>query len=75
MYVTKFNSGKINVKYISVHSNHTPGKEEDAFLPLPTSTKEEIEMKLSLGIPIERIMNGINKFNDVLTMVMLFGRY
>ena len=40
MYVTKYKTGKINVKDISAHSNHTPGKEEDAFLPLPTSTKE-----------------------------------
>jgi len=42
---------KINViKYVAAHSNHTPGKGQDAFLPLPASTKEEIAMKLSLGI-------------------------
>jgi len=58
MYVTKLRSGKINVKYVAAHSNHTLGKEEDAFLPLPASTKEEIAMKLSLGISIERIMDG-----------------
>ena len=58
MYVTKFKSGNIEVKYISAHSNHTIGPSEDAFLPLPTSTKEEIAMKISLGISIERIMDG-----------------
>ena len=59
MYVTKFNSGKIEVKYISAHSNHTPGPSEAGFLPLPVSTKEEIAMKLSLGISVERIMDGM----------------
>ena len=46
------------VKYVSAHSNHTIGPSEDAFLPLPASTKEEIAMKLALGISIERIMDG-----------------
>ena len=59
MYVTKFNSGRIEVKYISAHSNHTPGPGEAGFLPLPVSTKEEIAMKLSLGISVERIMDGM----------------
>ena len=59
MYVTKFNSGKIEVKYISAHSNHAPGPSEAGFLPLPVSIKEEIAMKLSLGISIERIMDGM----------------
>ena len=64
MYVTKFNSGRIEVKYISAHSNHTPGPGEAGFLPLPVSTKEEIAMKLSLGISVERIMDGmLNKTN------------
>ena len=64
MYVTKFKAGNIEVKYISAHSNHTIGPSEDAFLPLPTSTKEEIAIKLSLGISIERIMDGnVNYYN------------
>ena len=66
MYVTRLKSGKIDVKYISAHSNHNPGKEEDAFLPVPTSAKEEVAMKLSLGIPTERIMHGIYECNGIL---------
>ena len=58
MYVTKHKAGNVEVEYISAHSNHTIGPTEDAFLKLPTSTKEHIEMKLSLGISIERIIDG-----------------
>ena len=47
------------MKYISAHSNHMPDQSEAGFLPLPSSTKEEIAMKLSLGISIERIMDGM----------------
>ena len=50
IYVTKFKSGKVEAKYVSAHSNHTTG-------PLPATTKEEIAMKLSVGISIERIMD------------------
>ena len=62
IYVTKFKSGKVEVKYVSAHSNHTTGPTEDAFLPLPATTKEEIAMKLSVGISIERIMDGMKIF-------------
>lgn len=72
MYVTRLKSGKILVKYVSAHSNHTPGKEEDAFLPLCSSAKEEIAMKLSLGIPIERIMHGIYECNGILQFWFYF---
>ena len=58
--MTEQQSGAVDVKYISAHSNHEPGPIEDAFVPLPASTKETISMKLSVGIPIERIMEGIH---------------
>ena len=54
MYVTKFKSGKFEVKYTYQHisSNHTPNQSEagPGFLSQLSSTKEEISMKLSLGI-------------------------
>ena len=46
MYVTKFSSSKMEVKFISAHSNHNPDEDEAGFVPLPVSTKEEITMKL-----------------------------
>ena len=61
IYVTKFKSGKVEAKCISSHSNHTTGPTEDAFLPLPATAKGEVAMKLSLGISIERIMDGMQK--------------
>ena len=65
MYMMKFKAGNIEVKYDSAHSNHTIGPNEDALLPLPTSTKEEVAMKLSLGISFEGIMNDkVNYYNE-----------
>ena len=62
--LTKFKAGNIEIKYVSAHSNHTTGPNKNAFLLLPTSTIEEIAMKLSLGISIEGIMNGkVNYYN------------
>ena len=58
MYVTELQSGTVQVMYVSAHSNHETGPTEDAFIPLPASTRETIAMKLSVGIPIERIMEG-----------------
>ena len=40
------------------HTNHQPGPHEDMYLPLPKSIREEIAIKLSSGIPAERIMEG-----------------
>ena len=62
IYVTKFKSGKVEAKYVSAHLNHTSGPTEDAFLPLPTITKEEITMEVSVVISIERIMDGMKIF-------------
>ena len=59
MYVTKFNSGKVEVKYISTHLNHPPDPSEVVFLSLLVSSKEEIAVKLSLGISAERIMDDM----------------
>jgi hypothetical protein len=58
MYVTEYLDGKVEVKYISAHSNHDLGNAELPHLPLPKGVKEEIAIKLSLGIPSERIMEG-----------------
>jgi len=45
--------------YVTAHTNHQPGPGEDAHLPLPKSIREEIAIKLSNGIPPERIMEGM----------------
>ena len=58
MYVTELQSGAVQVMYMSAHSNHETGEKEDAFIPLPTRSKENIAMKISIGTPIERIMEG-----------------
>ena len=62
MYVTEYLDGKVEVKYISAHSNHDLGNTELPHLSLPKGVKEEIAIKLSLGIPPERIMDG--KYNN-----------
>ena len=56
MYVTEFIDGHVEVKYISAHTAHELGTSELPHLPLPKGVKEE---KISIGIPSERIMEGI----------------
>lgn len=50
--------GNISVTYISAHTGHDLGPQELKFLPLPQSTKEAVSMKISQGIPTERILKG-----------------
>jgi len=56
MYVNNFEDGHVEVEYISAHTGHTL---KIKYLPLPASTKEEVAMKLSLGVNPTRILNGI----------------
>ena len=58
MYVNNFHDGHVEVEYIPAHTNHTLGQDELKHLPLPISTKEEVAMKLSFGVPPTRILNG-----------------
>ena len=58
MYVTEYLDCRVEVKYISAHSSHDLGTTELPYLPLPKGVKEEVAIKLSLGIPPERIMEG-----------------
>lgn len=59
MYASVYGDGHIELTYVTAHTNHQPGPSEDAYLPLSTSTREEIALKLANGIPPERIMEGI----------------
>ena len=59
MYVDELESGQISVKYVSAHTSHDLGPQELKHLPLPESTKAEVSSKISLGIPPERILQGI----------------
>ena len=58
MYVDSYGDGRVTVMYVTAHTNHQPGSCEDDYLPLPKSVHEEIAIKLSSGIPPERIMEG-----------------
>ena len=51
----EYKDGHVEVMYLTAHSGHELG----ANLPLPTSTKETISVKVSQGIPSERITDGI----------------
>ena len=59
--MTEHMDGKVEVKFISAHSGHDLGAAELPHLPLPKGVKEEIAIKLSLGIQPERIMEGIHR--------------
>eukprot|EP00118_Oscarella_pearsei_P006068 m.27717 g.27717 ORF g.27717 m.27717 type:complete len:54 (+) comp30293_c0_seq3:318-479(+) len=47
-----YKDGTVSVWYVSGHTNHSPGKEELKFLPLPSDTRRQIQQELSLGIPM-----------------------
>jgi len=53
MYMNKYEDGHVEVEYISAHSSHTLNIK---YLPLPTSTKEEVAM--SLGVNPNCYLNG-----------------
>ena len=55
MYVNEFLDGHVEVSYIKGHTGHELGVCE---LSIPASTRETVAMKISLGIPAERIMEG-----------------
>jgi len=50
--------GKVQVRYISTHTNHDLGLHECKHLPLPPSTKAEIQQQFAQGIPLERITDS-----------------
>ena len=60
MYDTEFHDGHVEVKCISAHTSHELGTTELPYLPLPKGTKEEIAIKLTMGIS-EKIMDGNGK--------------
>ena len=75
MYVTRQSSGAVGVKYISSHTNHDLSLAQVKFLPLPKDTKDSIAIKLSLGIPIDRIMDGTLKYNNFYSYIHVYNMY
>ena len=59
MYDTEFTDYHAEVTYISAHTGHELGTSELQFLPVPESAKQAVFQKISLGIPTERILDGI----------------
>lgn len=61
MHVDVLKNGQIILLFsiISAHTGHELGSQELKFLPLLQRTKEEVSTKISLGIPSERILQGI----------------
>lgn len=69
MYVDEFKDGQIAVRYVSAHTGHELGPDELKHLPLPRSTKEEISVKMSMGVPAERLLKGIYKYSEGYTLM------
>ena len=57
LYIDELDDGHVSVKYISAHT-HELGSGELKYLLLPQSTKQEVGVKVSLGVPDERILEG-----------------
>ena len=75
MYATAFTDGHVEVKYISAHTAHELGTSELPHLPLPKGVKEEVALKISMGIPSEQIMEGIYSTADVCTCIIIQVAY
>ena len=58
IYVYEFRDGRVEFTYIAGHTGHELGVCELPHLSLPASVKDAVAMKLSLGIPADRIMKG-----------------
>ena len=58
MFVNRFEDGHVEVTYISGHMGHELGVCELPYLSLSAGVKDAVAMKLSLGIPADRIMEG-----------------
>ena len=58
MTVTRENSGKVSVKYIRTHTNHTPGISEVKHLPLPLTVKQELREKYEQNVQLDSILDG-----------------
>lgn len=58
MYTDEYEDGEVSVRYISAHTGHDLGSQELKCSPLPSSTKDQVAMKISAGIPPERILQG-----------------
>ena len=58
IYVNVKDDGQISIEYISAHTGHDLGPQELKYLPLPSSTKQEVSMKISMGITAERILSS-----------------
>ena len=61
--------GHVEVTYITAHTNHDLGMKELPHLPLPDSVKKEVALKVSQGIPSERIKDG-NRLSIVLATLL-----
>ena len=58
MHVDEMVNGKYMVKFISFHTGHDIGPSELPYIPLPSSTKDEIALKLSKGVTCEWVVEG-----------------
>lgn len=52
-------TGRVNVTYISSHTNHLLGIKECKYLPLPPSVKKYIQQQFAAGVTLDRVINGI----------------
>ena len=60
MYVSVKPNNKVNIKCIKTHT-HSLSFEQSKFLPIPTNIQTEIATMLSLGIPINTVLDNIRQ--------------
>ena len=60
----------MEVDYISAHTSHELGAKEMPYLPFPSTVKEVAE-KVNIGIPSQRILQGIMINNECFFIILI----
>ena len=58
MTVMQERKGKVSVRYIRTHTNHTPGIKDIKHLPLPKTVRKEIQEKYGQNIKLDSIIDS-----------------
>lgn len=63
-------NGKVSLRYMRTHTNHSPGIEEAKHLPLPQAVRQEVQEKFGQNVQLESILDGMSLFCVVMRLVV-----
>ena len=69
MYVDEDLEDHVELKYITAHTNHSLGVVQLPHIALPKTIRGEVAMKISKGIQVERILEGMSSISKLLSVL------